>query len=84
MIDHVLTKHAETVIKERGIRLDWLERILRNPDRQTVDTSDPELKHAIGPIAENGDRILRVIYNDNVKPLRIITAYFDRTLRNKL
>ena len=83
MIDYVLTKHAETVIKERGITPDWLERILRNPIRQMADTFDPELKHAMGPIAENDDRILRVIYNDNLKPLRI-TAYFDRTLRNKL
>ena len=84
MLDYVLTKHAETVIKERGIRLDWLERILQDPALQMVDSSDPELKHAIGPVVENEDRILRVVYNDRVKPLRIITAYFDRTLRNKL
>ena len=83
MIDYVLTKHAETVINERGIKPDWLERILQHPTQQMADAADSELKHAIGAIAENDNRILRVVYNDNVKPLRIITAYFDRTLRNK-
>ena len=84
MIDYVLTKHAETVINERGIKPDWLGRILQNPAQQMADAADPELKHAIGAIAETDNRILRVVYNDNVNPVRIITAYFDRTLRNKL
>jgi Domain of unknown function (DUF4258) len=69
------------MLKERGIQLEWLERILLNPVQQHVDLTDPALNHAIGPIAENGDRLLRIIYNDTVKPLRIVTAYFDRTLR---
>jgi Domain of unknown function (DUF4258) len=80
MIEYALTKHAETMLKERGIQLDWLERILLNPVQQHMDLTDPALKHAIGPIAENGDRLRRVIYNDTVKPIRIVTAYFDRTL----
>jgi Domain of unknown function (DUF4258) len=81
MIEYALTKHAETMLKERGIQLQWLERILLNPVQQHMDLTDPALNHAIGPIAENGDRLLRIIYNDTVKPLRIVTAYFDRTLR---
>ena len=56
---------------------------MQHPTQQMADAADPELKHAIGAIAENDNRILRVVYNDNVKPLRIITAYFDRTLGNK-
>ena len=74
MIEYTLTKHAETVLKERGIQLDWLERILLNPIQQHMDLTDPVLKHAIGPVAENGDRLLRVIYNDSVKPLRVVTV----------
>jgi Domain of unknown function (DUF4258) len=84
MIEYTLTKHAETMLKERGIQLDWLERILMNPSQQQMDLTDPALKHAIGPIAENGDRLLRVIYNDSVTPIRVVTVYFDRTLRNSL
>lgn len=48
------------------------------------DNSDKELRHALGRIAECGDRVLRVIYNDTTTPWRIVTAYFDRTMRNKL
>ena len=61
MMDYVLTKHAETVIKERGIKPDWLERILQNPAQQMADTADPVLKHAMGAIAEDDNRILRVV-----------------------
>ena len=84
MIEYMLTKHAETMLKERGIQIDWLERVLLNPSQQHMDLTDPALKHAIGPIVENGDRLLRVIYNDAVTTIRVVTVYFDRTLRNSL
>ena len=32
MIDYVLTKHAETVINERGIKPDWLARVGRKSE----------------------------------------------------
>jgi hypothetical protein len=80
--DYSLTEHAKTVIEARGIRLDWLERVLTHPERNEPDRADPDLRHAIGRIAENGDRHLRVIYNAAVAPWRIVTAYFDRALRS--
>jgi hypothetical protein len=78
-----LTAHARAVVEERAIRLDWLERVLVNPERTESDRADPELRHAIGRIAENDDRHLRVIYNATVTPWRIVTAYFDRGLRGE-
>jgi hypothetical protein len=33
---------------------------------------------------EHGGRVLRVVYNGSVKPVRVVTAFFDRTQRNKL
>jgi hypothetical protein len=78
-----LTAHARTVLEERGIPLDWLERVLVNPERTERDRADPGLRHAIGRIAENDDRYLRVIYNATVTPWRIVTAYFDRGLRSQ-
>jgi hypothetical protein len=78
-----LTAHAKTVLQERGIRLDWLERVIASPERSEPDRADPELQHAIGRIAENDDRYLRVIYNAAVTPWRIVTAYFDRGLRSE-
>ncbi len=81
--EYELTAHANTVLEERGIRRDWLERVLASPERSEPDRVDPELQHAIGRIAENDDRYLRVIYNATVTPWRIVTAYFDRGLRGE-
>jgi hypothetical protein len=78
-----LTVHAKAVIEARGIRLEWLERVLSGPERTEADIADPELQHAIGRIAEHGDRHLRVVYNGFALPWRIVTAYFDRALRDK-
>jgi hypothetical protein len=79
--EYELTAHAKTVLEERGIQLDWLARVLASPERSEPDRTDPELRHAIGRIAENDDRYLRVTYNATVTPWRIVTAYFDRGLR---
>ena len=79
-----LSAHAATVIAERRIALQWLERVLLNPEQVEARTFDPETTSALGRIAENGDRVLRVVYNGKVDPPRIITAYFDRGLKGKL
>ena len=79
-----LSAHAKTVITERSIELEWLERVLAKPKRIEAHRDDPELKHALGRIPEHGDRVLRVVYNGAVRPVRVVTVYFDRTLRNKL
>jgi len=57
--------------------------VLEHPQRVESDKVDPAVKHAIGSIAEYGGRTLRVVYDDTVDPVRIVTAYFDRTLRDK-
>ncbi|MEQ6341940.1 MAG: DUF4258 domain-containing protein [Gammaproteobacteria bacterium] len=72
------------VIAEREILLEWVARILTNPQRMETDPEDPALGHALGRIPEHSDRVLRVIYNKTVKPWRIVTVYFDRTQKDKL
>ncbi len=42
------------------------------------DKDDTTLRHALGPISECGDRMLRGIYNETVKPWSVVTALFDR------
>ena len=83
MAAFVLSAHAEAVIKNRLIERAWLEQVLEHPQRVESDRGDPALKHAIGSIAAHDGRILRVVSNDTVDPMRIVTAYFDRTLRDK-
>lgn len=84
MAKFTLSAHAQTVIAERGIHPDWIERILANPERVEQGKNDPVLRHAIGRIPEHGNRVLRVVYNGSVEPVRVVTVYFDRTLRGKL
>ncbi len=80
----VLTKHAETVMAAREIPLAWVERTLANPEKVEPDKVDPGLKHALRRIPEQDDRILRVVYNEASEPWRIVTVFFDRTVRGKL
>lgn len=84
MSNFILSAHAETVIAERGINLQWIERVLSNPERTEDGKDDAALRHALGRIPEHGNRVLRVVYNGSVEPVRVVTVYFDRTLRNTL
>jgi hypothetical protein len=79
-----LTAHAVTVMTERQIPVAWVERVLKGPERIEPDRVDPDLCHALGRIPERDDRILRVVYNKSTEPWRVVTAYFDRSIRDKL
>jgi len=82
-IRYQLTAHAAAVIAEREIDPEWVRRVLSGPERTEADRSDPSLTHALGRIEERDHRVLRVVYNASVEPLRVVTAYFDRRLRGK-
>ncbi len=81
---YVLTEHAATMLAERQIPLDWVARVLATPVVTEADRSDPELRHALARIPEHGDRVLRVIYNPQTQPWRIVTVYFDRRASRQL
>lgn len=78
-----MTQHAADAMAEREIDLAWVEFVLTNPQRTEPDRTDPDLVHALAPIAEHGDRVLRVVYNPSTKPARIVTCYFDRRQRGR-
>lgn len=84
MTQFTLSVHAQNMIAERGIALEWIERVLSAPERVDTFATDPAVQHAIGRIPERANRVLRVIYDGSVQPVRIVTAYFDRTLGNRL
>lgn len=83
-IRYELTGHAVTVMAEREIPVEWVERVLAQPERTEPDGTDPELQHALGRIPEWGDRVLRVVYNKTREPWRVVTVYFDRGMRGRL
>ena len=84
-MDFELTEHARESLRKRpNIRMTWVEQVLRNPERSEPDGIDRDLEHRLGRIDECEGRVLRVIVNRAVSPLKIVTVYFDRAMRNKL
>ena len=78
------TNHASVVLRERDISVEWVRRVLTHPHLRLPDAEDPDLLHALAPIAEREDRVLRVVYNGASEPWRVVAAYFDRAWRGLL
>ena len=76
-MNYVLTDHARKRCIKRKIRDEWILAALEHPARTENDTEDPALVHALRAIPEKGFRVLRVIYNETVDPVTVVTVYFD-------
>ena len=83
-INYELSDHASRVLNERQIKIEWLESVLHAPERREPDQGNSNLTHLLSRIAEHGNRVLRVVANENVSPIRIVTVYFDRKMKGKL
>jgi len=83
-MDYELTQHARDVLAERNIAVTWLERVLQNPTLTQPSPTDPEIESRFAAIPEFGGRILRVVVNKQASPRRIVSVYFDRTMKGKL
>ena len=82
-MDFELTEHARESLRKRPkIRLAWMEQVLRN--RSEPDRIDPDLEHRLGRTDECEGRVLRVIVNRAVSPLKFVTVGIDRAMSNKL
>jgi len=79
-----LTLHASHMVQERQIDLRWIQDVLSSPEKLEPDKVDPQLRHALGRIAAENNRVLRVVYNETEEPWRVVTVYFDRGQRGKL
>jgi hypothetical protein len=80
----VLSRHAQDMVEEREIPLEWIEHVLQNrvfdePDRQT-----PGAIRAYAPIAAFGNRVLRVVYVETGSAIRVITLFFDRRATRRM
>lgn len=83
-MNYTLSKHAEDVIGERKIRPEWVAETMAQPAATLPDPDDPELRHALRPIAKFGYRVLRVIFNSTKTPPHVVTVFFDRSMKGKL
>jgi hypothetical protein len=84
MAAYTLTKHAKKVLAEREIQQDWLERTLNEPMLRQPDPDDPALERRYRPIPEFGDRVLRVVVDPAVEPVRVVSVFFDRSMKGRL
>ena len=73
------THHFALMLHERGIKREWIELALDNPDK--IETREDNTRHYIKMIPANNNRWLRVIINAASRPEKLITAFFDRRLR---
>lgn len=55
-----------------------------SPNLTAPDPDDRTLMHALRPIAEFDNRVLRVVFNQTRNPPHVVTVYFDRTMKGKL
>ncbi|AFZ50698.1 DUF4258 domain-containing protein [Dactylococcopsis salina] len=81
-----LTKHAQTQLLERELRLTWIEETLLNPIATEPDHNDPDLTCAFGKISDCEDeveRVFKVVYNKTKTPWQIVTCYFDRNAKRR-
>jgi hypothetical protein len=76
-MDFVLTDHARKRCLRRKIQDNWIQEALAHPARVESDAEDESLVHVLFPVPERAFRVLRVIYNETVDPVAIVTAYFD-------
>lgn len=79
MSDFIFSEHAHDMLIERKVNHDWVDLAINDPDIK--EKHGDSTIHYIKCIKEYNNRYLRVVVNHNVKPMRIVTLYFDRRLR---
>ena len=82
MFDIAFSKHARDMLEERHIREEWVLLTLSSPDKSEKRNEDNSW-HYTKSIPEKGNRVLRVVINQEVMPYRVVTVFFDRRLRRR-
>ena len=75
-----LTKHALDVIFERNISIDFIEKVLNNPELIEPDANDVELQHYLSKIHEYDNRVMRVIINKKSCHLKFSGLLYNKWL----
>jgi hypothetical protein len=84
VVEYVLSHHAADMLQRRGIRREWLEAAMASPQRVERDAADPSIVHHLRTVEACEGRVLRVLYNEAVSPVRIVSVYLDRRMKGKL
>jgi hypothetical protein len=81
-MEFVLTDHAKKSCIRRKIQVEWIGQALDHPARIENDAEDESLVHVLYPVPERAFRVLRVICNETIEPVAIVTAYFDDEVKD--
>lgn len=84
MVKYEMTRHARMALEEREIPIEWMERTLSAPELVLPDPEDASVERHFRRIPEFGGRVLRVAVNTAVEPNRVVSVFFDRTMKGKL
>ena len=77
------TRHARHVMAERRIPSEWAELAVTEPALRMDDPGDPDVERFFRPFPEYGGRMLRVVVNTRAAPWRVISAFFDRSMKGE-
>ena len=83
-MDLIYTLHARHVMEERGISSDWVERAVADPERRTQDPHDETVERFYIRVPERGGMVLRVVVNTTADPWRVVSTFFNRSMRGML
>ena len=83
-LDLEYTKHAARAMAERSIPKDWVESAITEPTLRIPDPDDFEVERFFRRIPEYDDRVLRVAINTRATPWRVVSVFFDRSMRGVL
>lgn len=83
-MNYALTEHARKVLVKRQIPIEWLERALQEPILREPDPNDASPDRRYCPITEFNGRVVRVVVNTSVEPVRVVSVFFDRRMRGRL
>ncbi|AFZ49743.1 DUF4258 domain-containing protein [Dactylococcopsis salina] len=80
-----VSNHAVQQMEKRQIKQTWIREVLINPIAIESDPKDADLKWAFGKVdCQDGlTRVLKVVYNDQVTPFKIVTIHFDRKAKKR-
>ena len=81
MVEYEFSEHAHEMLKERNIKNEWVDKTIGEADDK--ESKDDGTLHYLKAIQEFEGRILGVIINPDVEPLRIVTLFYDRRQRRE-
>jgi hypothetical protein len=76
-----LSDHARDMLKERDISEDWVWQTINTPDWE-IKGKDDNIRYFKSIIGRQ-ERILHVVVNPHLSPMKIVTVFFDRRARRR-